>query len=389
MRTRCILAVSLCLVLPTSALADFSYTETTKVTGGSLVSLANFASKFSKGSKPITDPTTSSVYVQGNRMAKVETDFSEIIDLDAETVTRIDPAKKEYSVTTFQEMKQAMEAAMAKAKQQQAQMPQQQTPNGPPPDVKFKVSVTNTGASKQVVGLSAAETILKMTATDQQTQKSGTFGITNDMWMVPEIPGYEQVRDFNRRFAEKMGSMFSGSVPPSMMAMNPGRGTSMKDMADEMSKIKGVPVSQIMRMGSTVDGTPVPAASEMALPQSNTPSMGSAASQAAGQATTNAANSAANTATSNAENAAGSHMGSFSSVASSLGGFGFHKKKPDQQQQPQAQPTAQQQNVAVLMETSIETTNLSSGPVDPSKFAVPAGYAKVLSDAQKELQKKN
>jgi hypothetical protein len=386
------LALSLCLVLPTSALADFQYSETTKITGGSLVSLAKFAGAFSKQARSITDPVTSSIYVKGNRMAHIYPDHTEIVDLDQETITHVDPAEKQYWVMTFQEMKQAMEQAMAKAKEAQAQQPQQPANSAPPPDVKFNVSVTNTGASKQVAGLSASESILKMTAlvTNQQTNKSGTFAMANDMWMVPEIPGYEEVRDFNRRFAEKMGDMFSGSLPPSMM--QPGMGKGMADMAKEMSKLKGVPVSQIMRMGSTADGSPLPAASEAPLPQSNTPTAGQVAGNAANQAATNAANSAANTAASNVENKAASHMGGLGGVASSigLGGFGgFHKKKPDQQQQQTQSQANAQQNVMVLMESSTETTNFSSAPVDASKFAVPAGYTKVPSEYQKESQKKN
>jgi hypothetical protein len=158
----------------------------------------------------------------------------------------------------------------------------------------------------------------------------------------------------------------------------------MADMAKEMSKLKGVPVSQIMRMGTTADGSPLPAASEAPLPASNGPNAGAIANQAS----TNAANSAA---TSNAENQAGSHMGSFGGVPSSignLGGFGgFHKKKP--QQQPDqttangAAPSGAPQNAAVLMESTREMTNFSSAAVDPTLFNVPAGYAKVPSEYQK------
>jgi len=394
MRISLSLALSLCLMLPTAALADFQYSETTKVTGGSLVSLAKFAGTFSKQARSITDPVTSSIYLKGNRMAHVYPDHTEIVDLDQETITHIDPAKKQYWVMTFQEMKQAMEQAMEQAKQaqqQQPQQPQQAGSTAPPPDVKFNVSVTNTGASKQVAGLSASESILKMTAviTDQQTNKSGTFGMNNDMWMVPEIPGYSEVRDFQRRFVEKLGTVYGGSLPSSMM--QPGMGKGMADMAKEMSKLKGVPVQQIMRMGSTADGSPLPAASEAPLPQSNTPSAGSAAGQAANQTAANAANSATNSAASNVENKAASHMGSFGGVANSigLGGFGgFHKKKPDQQQQQQQQAQGSaQQNMMVLMETSTETTNFSSSAVDPSKLAVPAGYIKIPSDLQQKLQK--
>ena len=153
-------------------------------------------------------------------------------------------------------------------------------------------------------------------------------------------------------------------------------------MAKEMSKLKGVPVSQIMRMGSTTDGSALPAASEAPLPQSNGPTAGSVA----GQAADNAATSASNTATSNAENKAGSHMGSFGGVPSSLGNLGlggFHKKK-QQQPQPAAAPAAQ--NWTVLLESSTEMTNFSSASVNPSLFDVPAGYTKVPSEYQKSQQ---
>jgi hypothetical protein len=252
--------------------------------------------------------------------------------------------------------------------------------------MKFKVTVTNTGASKQVAGLAASESILKMSmeAKDQQSGQAGNVAITNDMWMAPEIPGYGEVRDFNARMAAKMGMTFGGatsSLSPQTSGMQPGMFSGMAEMAKEMSKLKGVPVSQVMRMGTTMDGSPLPAASEAPLPASNGPNAGAVA----GQTATNAANSAANTAASNAENQAGSHMGSFSGVASSignLGGFGFHKKKPDAATQPAA-ANSPPPNSAVLMESTTETTNFSSAAVDATLFNVPAGYSKVPSEYQK------
>ena len=390
MNLRTGLLLGLSVVLPLASFADFRYDETTKVTGGSLVSMAKFAGAFSRQARQITDPVTSTILVKGNRMAHINQDTTEIIDLDHETVTNIDHIKKQYSVVTFQEMRAAMEEAAKKAQQQQ-QPAQQATPatSTPSPEVHFKVSVTNPGANKQVAGLTATQSILKMSveAKDQQSRQTGNMAITNDMWLVPEIPGYSEVRDFNQRMALKMGTEFSGAMhtmmSPAMLSAQPGMFTGMSDMAKEMSKLKGVPVSQIMRMGSTTDGSPLPAASEAPLPQSNGPTVGSVADQAAA----NAADSAANTATSTAENKAGSHMGGFGGVASGLGnlGFGgFHKKKPPQQQQPATQsPGPAAQKWMVLMESSIETTGFSSGSVDPLLFNVPAGYTKVPSEYQK------
>jgi hypothetical protein len=390
MRIRTSFVLGLCVALPSLSFADFRYDETTKVTGGSLVSMAKFASAFSKQAHPITDPVNSTILVKGNRMAHINPDSTEVIDLDQETITRMDHAKKQYTVVTFQEMRAAMEEAVKKAQAQPQQAPTPQPASTtPPPELKFKVTVTNTGATKPVAGLSASESILKMSAEakDQQSGQTGGMAITNDMWMVPEIPGYSEVRDFNSRMAAKMGTVFSGAMPssvsPQMLSTQPNMGSGMADMAKEMSKLKGVPVSQVMRMGTTLDGSPLPAASEAPLPASNGPSAGDVANQAA----TNAANSAANTTTSNAENQVGSHMGSYSGVASSLGnlGFGgFHKKKPAA---PPAQtPTSAPPNSAVLMESTVEMTNFSSASVDPTLFNVPAGYAKVPSEYQKSHQ---
>jgi hypothetical protein len=390
MHIRTSLALGLCIALPASSFADFRYDETSKITGGSIVSMTKFVGAFSKPAHQMTDPVNSTILLKGNRMAHINPDSTEIIDLNQETITRMDHAKKQYTVVTFEEMKAAVEEAMRKAQAQPQQAPAPQpTSSARPPELKFKVTVTNTGVTKQVAGLSAAESILKMSAEakDQQSGQTGNIAITNDMWMVPEIPGYSEVRDFNSRMAAKMGNMFNGTMPnmsPQMLSAQPGIYSGMADMAKEMSKLKGVPVSQIMRMGTTADGSPLPAASEAPLPASNGPNAGAIANQAS----TNAANSAA---TSNAENQAGSHMGSFGGVPSSignLGGFGgFHKKKP--QQQPDqttangAAPSGAPQNAAVLMESTREMTNFSSAAVDQTLFNVPAGYAKVPSEYQK------
>ena len=308
------------------------------------------------------EPVTSSVLVKGNRMSRINPNTTEIIDLDKETITTIDHRNQTYTVMTFEQMKQQMLEAQQRARQQAKQHPpsSSEQPQSQPPQLTFKATVKNTGDSKSVAGLQASEAILAMTleGTDQKTGQKGGMAITNDMWMAPEIPGYEEVREFNRRLAAKMGMMFADAFKPLMANMQPGSGEAMGEMVKEMSKLKGVPVQQIMRMGATADGQPLPAASEAPLPESHGPSAGEVAQQSATSAIT-------------------SKLGRF-------GGFGSfgkrHKGDSDPSSQNQAGgPTPGQ---GVLLESSTEMTSFSSASLDDARFSVPAGYAQVAPQSQ-------
>jgi hypothetical protein len=366
----------LCFIVPLSLFADFQYTETTKITGGSIVSMMKFAGALSKEARQATDPVISTVLVKGNRKAHISSDSSEIIDLDKETVTRIDHKKKVYSVITFQQMKQELENASREAEKHRAQQPAsaEPAPKTDQPEMTFKVNVRETGASRQVAGLDAKEAIMTMAlqGEDKKTGQTGALDITNDMWMTTEIPGYGEVRDFDMRWGKKMGAMLNGALNPSAsmpVAMQPGAVKGMSEMTKEMAKMKGVPVLQIMRMGSTADGQPLPAASEAPLPPSDSAAMPNAAQVAQG--------AAANTASNAATSAVASQMGGLGGLIGGLGGFG-HKKKQQQQDHPADQPSAQNAGTAsVLVESSTELTSFSSASVDDSRFSVPVGYKQV------------
>lgn len=353
------------LVLATSpvSFADYTYQETTQITGGSILHMMKMMGHFSSEARKAGEPVTSTVYLKGNRMATVNADTIEIIDLDKETITHVDVQKKTYTLVTFEQMKQQIENARQEMQKRQAEHPSSAPPSNPNADdvkVSFDVKVRRTGAEKQVSGLSGKEAILTMTmnATDQKTQQSGAMAITNDMWMVPEVPGYDQVREFHKRFAEKMGNMFTdvGVDMSRMLAQNPGATSALADMAKEMRKLDGVPIQQIMRMGTTVNGQPLPAASEAPLPQDNGPAMPSAGDVAK--------QSAASILTSRLP----------------FGGFGRKKQQTDQppaDQNANQKGGAQQPTSAILMESQTTVSTFSSAPVDEGRFEVPAGFKQV------------
>jgi hypothetical protein len=125
MKTTTRLAGSL-LLAPALMLADFTYTEITKITGGALMSMSRALGGFSKDLKKVGEPTISTVYLKGNRMATVNDSNAHIVDLDQETLTDVDFVKKTYTTITFAQMREAMERAMKQSQGRASEAKQKQ-----------------------------------------------------------------------------------------------------------------------------------------------------------------------------------------------------------------------------------------------------------------------
>lgn len=354
-----LLAGLLCLS-STALLADFQYEQTTKVTGGFVASLGRL------GGKALTEPQKTTMLVKGNRMATVSPGSTQIVDLDKETITNVDHERKTYSVMTFQQMREQIENAMKELDGRQ----QQQQGSGA--DLRFDAKVRETGKTQDVSGLPAKQFVLTMSmiGTDTKSGQSGAMHITNDMWVATGMRGYDEVRKFQERMAQKLGTVFQG-MSPGMLQPRMGKG--LAEMAKEMSKLDGIPVMQVMRMGSTADNKPLPPASEAPelskQSQVQMPNAGDVAGSAAG----NAAGSAI-------ENRLGRLGGG---IAGGLGGFG-RRKQPKQEEQAQGQQQPQgskgQQAAALMIEITTELTNFSSGAVDAARFDVPDGFKQIDAD---------
>jgi hypothetical protein len=180
-----------------------------------------------------------------------------------------------------------------------------------------------------------------------------------------------------------------------MMGRQPGMAKGMSEMYKEASKIDGVPVLQVIRMGGSMQGM-----SEKDMAQ---------AQQAAAEAERTQQQqgpppSAGDVAGQAATGAALGRMGKVGGIASGIGGFGGfgRKKKAAEQEQPQQQaqtpppapPAASQTGPGAvgptppgtLMELTSELTAFSSAAVDAAKFAVPSGFKQVEHEMQKALK---
>jgi hypothetical protein len=367
-------ALGIILLASPFTLADASYQETTQITGGSMVAPLKSMGFLSKSLRDMLAPTTTTTMVHGNQKAVVSKDFTEITDLDKETVTHIDNLHKTYTVVTFAQMRQAfqqmpkqMEQAQDKAKQEQAPQPQQ-----PKSDVKtsFDVSVKNTGATKEINGLTAQEQLvtLQMHATDPnaaatQGPNAVTYVVTTDAWITPDPPEVKEIQGFDKRFGQKLMegvdlSAFKAQMTHNMsqnpemsqlFAGKPGSADAMAEMGKEMAKLQGTRVMEVTRMGGSATG---PAGAQNSDPPPTT-----------------------NSASSN-----GSMTGM---LGSALGGSvlgGFHKKKPQPASDTPTTTTnsdGTQTTSTTLMETTVQRSNFSQASVSSTNFEVPAGFKKV------------
>ncbi len=337
------------------ALADFSYEQTTKITGGIMAKLAGtFARK-------ALEPTRTAVIVKGDRMATVGPQAAHIIDLSKETITDVNFQKKTYSVITFAQMKQALEHAAQRARGRQ----------GEAPEMNVSASVKETGQTRQIAGLNAREVILtfEMEAADAQSGGKGGMVVTADMWLAPNVAGYNEVREFHQRMAAKL-DWTPGSFPSMGQA---GLAKGMAQLAKEAAKLDGVPVLQITKMGGKGEAGGAPAAQSQPAPE--------------GPAARDAAEGAA-------VGAAAGRLGGRLGGLGGLGGLGRRKKsepkEPEKPATPAPQPSQQPSGAAgapaSLFEATTELSGFSSALADASKFEVPAGFKQVESEMIKALR---
>src|SRR6202521_3992543 len=171
------ITLSILLVAPLSvpARADFKYTETSKITGGTLKGAMKFAGVFSNQASQAMQPIVPTHYVKGNRLRTDSPDGKiQIIDAEGRRIIDIDTQKHTYSEITFEQMKEAMQNA-----QQQAQKKMDQDPKAK--DVKanvgVKFKVTPGTGTHQILGQTTNESKVEMEMDVQaQAQDSAQSG---------------------------------------------------------------------------------------------------------------------------------------------------------------------------------------------------------------------
>ncbi len=334
---RMTLAMVLCAA---PLLADLSYKTESKVTGGAMASAMRMAQRMSKTARSAMEGAT---YIKGNRMADVSGDTMTIMDLDAETVTVINHAKKEYSVATFEEYRQYMEQMASRM----------QGKKKDDVNVRYRVKINDGGKQQAVSGVPAKLTVISLTVeTNDQKGNSGSMDMVNDMWLSTEVAGSDEMQAFGQKMAAKMGQGL-GSRMGAMTAMlqQQGGAAALKEFQDNASKLQGVPVLTVVRMG------PAGSSAQMMAQAGKMPEE-------------------------NAEDKEGTKP-SVGGMLRGMGGLGGFGRGRQNQEQPTNQGGA---GGGTLIEMAMRSYDFSTAPIADSQVSVPAGYKQVESDIKKGLR---
>jgi hypothetical protein len=372
----------LVLSLSAPARADFKYTETSQVTGGSLVSVMKVAGIFARGDtkkqeQQMMQPTSTTHAVKGNRLRTDNADgTSEIIDLEGQRVIAIDNNKKTYAVATFQQIRDAMQQAMQNAQAQAKQSPDPNVQN-PQLNITPKITVTPGTGNRVILSQSTNETKVLMEITMEATgtgpnapppgqPNSATMTTNMDTFVAPSVSGYQEFAEFYRHMAQQANWV----VLPSNIHVDPRVSQSMASLQQNSDALKGFPLLSYVNMSMALAGQPqqdsqTPAQNQNSAPPPNNNSSGNASS-----------------------NSSSTIDSPSTAIAKGLGGL-FGKKKQSNQtsgdqsgsaNQASAPPPNPNANSNDLIEITTQVTTFSDSSLDGSFFDVPAGYTQTQAD---------
>lgn len=234
-------------LLAGSLAADVTYNQTTKFKGGTLIDMVQkmanmplMGRMMGGNMKQAFEDQHYEVSVKGNKMARIGGLMSTLYDLDAGTLTSIDNTKQTYTVQSFDELKQRM------------QQMQERMNKGQGGDIDFDVKSEKTGQTQMINSESAAETLITMTA--KQASAQGQMVVKVHAWMVPAKPAMEEVRDFQKRLAEKMGFAASGFSSPAMGSAGTGISAGLREAFKQQD---GYPALTDLEVSGVTAGGPM------------------------------------------------------------------------------------------------------------------------------------
>jgi hypothetical protein len=344
--------------------ADISIERTTSVEGVGAMAFANMSGSSKTSISGDKSRTDSDMKMQSKIIGFLARNAvgpsAEIVLLDQDKLYRLNMNKKEYTETTFeqlraqlQKMSDQMNSSASEDKKQPSAVDQSKCVWLP-----AKVDVAKSGEKAQFAGYDAQRVTVTATqpCQDKETGAICEIALVLDQWTSADFAESSEARKFYTAYASKMGIDLSSSQDVSERAkalFGQYKGV-WTEVATKMQSVKGYPVKSSFTLG--IGG-----------PQCK----GSNSQQAQ---------------TSQTDNSSPSPSGIAGAVVGKLGGL-FQKKKettdaPAAPPAPAVAPVAMPPGDVALMTVSSQVISVSTNGVSADAFTVPSGFKKIETKTQ-------
>jgi hypothetical protein len=277
---------------------------------------------------------------------------AEIVLLDDDKIDHLNLSKKEYTETTFEQLRSQMQQAQ---EQMKSNADKSQQPSAVDQSkcvwLPAKVSVNKTGETAQIAGFDSQRMIVTATQPCQDKDTGSICDITLvlDMWTSADFSESPEARKYYSSYAKKMGfdaATLQDSSQRAKALFSQYQGI-WSEVSGKMESIKGYPVKNgfTMAMGGAQCKDPKAQQSQSGDSDSSSASGGGLAGALAG----------------------------------GLGGL-FHKKSdsdaPAAPAAPATPPVPLPPGEVALMTVTSQLVSISTDTVSPDLFAVPADFKK-------------
>src|SRR5918993_1027636 len=207
------------------------------------------------GGKAAKEGIVATSAVKGDRKSTMSDSTGQIIDLNEEKIYDVDLKKKEYKVTTFEEMRQRMREAKEKAekdaKEQAGKEEQPKEKQEPTKEWELDFDAKETGQKKQIAGYDARQVIMTVTLREKgkPLEESGGVVMTSDTWFGPDIPALKELIAFDMRYYKKLygeeSMMLAAEQMAMVMAMYPMLKQANDRLKQEGTKLNGTTLASV------------------------------------------------------------------------------------------------------------------------------------------------
>lgn len=244
----CSIACTLLALLAAPALADVKTRDKGQVKFEGM--LGTMMRMF--GGKALSEGIVSTNAVKGNRKATLNDMTGRIVDLDEQKVYDLDMKKKNYTVTTFEQLRQKLREAQERAAKEAKEAPGEPTqPSSTDKQFEFDFDVKETGQTRAIAGHDARQVIMTVTAREKgkTLEESGGVVLTTDSWLGPDIPALKELAEFEMKYWKAIApesALVSAEQMAAIAALYPMIKPAMDRINQEKVNLKGTPLATSM-----------------------------------------------------------------------------------------------------------------------------------------------